>query len=181
MTGATGREDVGVPLSSLPTAVTDVLGRFLCCEAATLGRDGTPLAWPAVALMLPDRDRFLLTTSIGFPVKAANIRRDPRVSLLYSDPTGSGLVSPPAVLVQGTATVADDVRTWGDADLEAHWRLVGRRQPASKRFSATAPGRWFMDWYYMRLMIYVRPMRVTWWPGGDTTAAPQRQDTTRVV
>lgn len=166
-------------LQGLPVDVRDVLSRFLCCELATLGRDGTPTAWPAVPLFLPDRGRFLLTTSIGFSVKATNIRRDPRVSLLYSDPTGSGLTDAPSVLVQGTATAVDEVQTHG-ADLDAHWRLVSSRQPVSRRFSATAPARWFMDWYFMRLLIYVTPIRALWWPGRDTSAAPERLDLTDV-
>jgi hypothetical protein len=38
----------------------------------------------------------LITTSIAFPQKAFNIRRDARVALLFSDPTGSGLNRAPA-------------------------------------------------------------------------------------
>jgi hypothetical protein len=102
------------------------------------------------------------------------------VSLLFSDPTGSGLDNPPAVLVQGTATADDEIVTAG-GDLEAHWRLVGSRQPASRWFSASAPARWFPDWYYMRLLIYVTPRRVLWWPNGDTAVAPHRRDLTDVA
>lgn len=163
----------------LPADVGAVLGGFLCCELSTVARDGTPVAWPAVPLHLPERGVLLLTTSIGFPVKAANIRREPRVSLLFSDPTGSGLPDPPTVEVQGTATVADDVQTWG-GDLTAHWRRVNSLQPAGRAFSGSPPVRWFMDWYFMRLLIYVTPRRVRWWPGGDTTAAPRELDLTDV-
>lgn len=154
----------------IPPEVEQVLARFLCCEFATLGRDGTPIAWPVVALY---RDRgFVLSTSIGFPVKAANVRRDPRVSLLFSDATGSGLADPPSVLVQGRATVDEGVHTWGD-DLGAHWRRVASLQPMSRHMSGSPPARWFMDWYYMRLVLRVTPETVRWWPGGDTSAAPR--------
>jgi hypothetical protein len=40
-----------------------------------------------VPVLLPERGQILLTTGIGFAVKAANVRRDGRVSLLFSDPT----------------------------------------------------------------------------------------------
>ncbi len=163
----------------LPPEVEAVLGGYLCCELATLAADGTPVAWPAAPLYLPDRGRLLLTTTIGFPVKASNIGRDPRVSLLFSDPTGSGLRHGPAVLVQGTATVSEEVQTWGE-DLGAHWRRIARIQPASRFFSRTPPVRWFMDWYYMRLVIHVTPARVVWWAGGDTSSAPRHQDVSRV-
>lgn len=158
--------------AALPDEVERVLSGFLCCELATIASDGTPIAWPTVALHLPERSRFVLSTSIGFSAKAANIRRDPRVSLLFSDPTGSGLDAPPTVLVRGTATVAEGVRTWGD-DLGAHWRRVASLQPVSRFFSGSAPARWFMDWYFMRLVITVEPHELLWWPRGDTSRAPR--------
>ncbi len=155
-----------------PDDVEAVLSGFLTCEFATVARDGTPVAWPVVPLYLPERGRFVLTTTIGFAAKAANVRRDPRVSLLFSDPTGSGLSAPPTVLVQGAATVGEHVETAGDDDLLAHWARVNSLQPMSRFFSSTAPARWFMDWYYMRLLIHVTPWRVSWWV--DLSAAPGR-------
>jgi general stress protein 26 len=87
----------------IPREVEQVLERFRCCEVATIGPDGAPVARPVVALHRPPG--LVLSTSIGFPVEAADVRRDPRVSLRFSDPTGSGLVDPPPVLVQGTYCV----------------------------------------------------------------------------
>ncbi len=161
----------------IPKDVEAVLAGFLCCEFSTLNRDGTPVAWPVVPLRLPAPDPldglggFLLTTSIGFAAKVVNIRRDPRVSLLFSDPTGSGLTTPPTVLVQGRATVDDDVQT-DTAQLLAHWRRVNALQPAGRWFSNTAPARWFLDWYYMRMLIRITPQRILWWTAGDSV--PQR-------
>jgi hypothetical protein len=54
-----------VALGGLPVDVRAVLAEFRCCELATISRDGTPLTWPAVPLMLAEGDRFLLTTSIA--------------------------------------------------------------------------------------------------------------------
>ena len=158
---------------ALPDEVHEVLRAYRCCEVATVGRDGTALAWPAVPLYLPERGQLLLTTTIGFPVKALNIAREPRVSLLFSDATGSGLVEPATVLLQGEAHVAPGVHTWGE-DLAAHWQRVMTIQPVSSCFSSTAPVRWFMDWYFMRLLIYVTPHRVSWWPD-RTMTGPARQ------
>lgn len=160
------------PTPALPAPVAEVLAAFRCCEVSTLTAAGAPVTWPAVALHLPEQGQLVLSTSIGFPVKALNLRRDPRVSLLFSDPTGSGLTDPSHVLVQGHARVSDDVRTWG-GDLTAHWARVGALQPVSRFFSRTPPVRWFMGFYYQRLVIHVTPSRVRWWPHGDTTRAPQ--------
>lgn len=48
---------------------------------------------------LLDDGRFLLCTSIGLPQKVFNIRRNPKVSLLFSEPTGSDVTVPDAVLI----------------------------------------------------------------------------------
>jgi len=53
----------------------------------------------------------VIAVSIAFPVKAYNARKHSQVSMLFSDPTGSGLTDPPAVLVQGDAAVAE-VLAW---------------------------------------------------------------------
>ena len=168
-----------VGVLGLPDEVHEALRGYLCCEIATVGRDGTALAWPAVPLYLPERGQLLLTTSIGFPVKALNIASRPRVSLLFSDATGSGLVEPAAVLVQGEARIAQGVQTWSE-DLAAHWQRVMTIQPVSSRFSRTPPVRWFMDWYFMRLLIHVTPHRVLWWRDQTMTGSPRQLELPRV-
>ena len=151
---------------SFPPEVERVFREVRSAELATLAKDGTPLAWPVVALYQPEKGRFLTTTSIALPQKAYNIRRDRRVSLLYSDPTGSGLAAPPAVLVQGDAAAPDEIVAWND-DLRALWRLLAARQPASNAYSANRLIRRFMAWYYLRLLIPIVPRRVLLWPRGD--------------
>ncbi len=151
----------------IPPEVETVLREFRVCEFTTLSRDGTPTSWPTAALYEPDPGRFLITTAIGFPQKVYNIRRNPRVSLLFSDPTASKLVSPAAVLVQGDASVQDSVVT-STAGLEEYWReKIFSRQPSSEMISSNPIMRRWMDWYYMRLLIYVKPCRISWWPAGD--------------
>jgi hypothetical protein len=132
-----------------------VVDAYRTCELLTLTRAGLPIAWPTVAMPRPD-GTFLITTSIALPQKAYNVRRDPRVALLFSDPTASGLVAPPQVLVQGRATCPDEVVTspLPRADL---WRRLVERQPMNRRYGATALGRRLFDWYYLRLLITVAP------------------------
>ena len=73
-------------------------------------QERVPIAWPTATLYRPD-GTFLITTSIALPQKAYNIRRDGRVAMLFSEPTASGLVGAPQVLVQGTATCPDEIVT----------------------------------------------------------------------
>lgn len=151
----------------LPPEVLAVFREFRTCEFSTIGRDSTPIAWPTSARYLPERGQFLLTTSIVFPQKAFNIRRNPRVALLFSNPMASGLVNPPAVLVQGIAAAPDEIIT-SVAGLEDYWRdTIFRRQPTSRLYSSNALMRYLTDWYYMRIVITVRPRTIRWWPSGD--------------
>ncbi len=160
---------------ALPVEVERVFGEFRTCEFSTLARDGAPITWPLVALWQPGEQRFVLTTSIGAPNKAFNARRDGRVSMLFSDPTASGLEDPPAVLVQGDAEVPDEIHT-SPGDLREYWKRIWRIQPAGKSYGANALTRRLMDWYYMRLYIYVRPRRILVWPEGDFTKPPLEVD-----
>ena len=157
---------------TIPPDIEKVFREFRTCEFATLARDGTPIVWPTTPLYLAERGQFLITASIGLSRKVTNIRRNPHVSMLFSNPTGSGLTHAPAVLVQGDAISPDEVYTWSE-DLEVFWRHLGRLQPASRMFSSNPVTRYLMDWYYMRLLIYITPRHIRWWPEGDFTGAPQ--------
>src|SRR5919108_386816 len=136
-----------------------------------MARDGTPITWPMLPFWRPDTGQFMTTTSIGLPDKAFKIRRNPRVSLFFSDPTGSGLTEPPAVLVQGEAAAPDLVHTSIGA-YEKEVTLVYRRQPSGAIWSSNPVLRWYFDWYFMRLEITITPMRIRWWPCGDFSAEP---------
>jgi hypothetical protein len=140
--------------------LADVLAAYRTCELATVSKSGMAVAWPAVCCYDGGSGQIVLTTSIGAPLKAINIRRDPRVALLFSDATGSGRADLPQVLVQGTARCPDEIRT-SPQGLETYWRELWRRQPGSAAYGSTPIDRWLMDFYYMRLVITVTPTRVT--------------------
>ncbi|WFE34555.1 pyridoxamine 5'-phosphate oxidase family protein [Micromonospora sp. WMMD975] len=131
------------------------LDAYRTCEFATLAKDGTPIAWPTSGLFRTD-GKILLTTAIAYPQKAFNVRRDPRVALLFSDPTGSELDSPRQVLVTGSATCADTVHTEPVGDLADFWRMIFTRQPKSGAY-LDWPANRFTDFYFMRLRIEVTP------------------------
>jgi hypothetical protein len=101
---------------------------------------------------------------------AVNMRRNPKVGLFFSDPTASGLDTPPAVMVQGRGSYRDDVVSV--EGLEEYWKTLWTRQPISKLYSL--PGvRYFADYYYMRLVMTIVPHRVIWWPRGDYSVEPR--------
>ncbi|MET7456848.1 pyridoxamine 5'-phosphate oxidase family protein [Streptomyces sp. NPDC005574] len=157
-------------MSVLEAAPLAVLDAYRTCEFVTLGRDGTPVVWPTAVRRRSD-GTLLLTTSLAFAQKALNVRRDGRVALLFSDPTGSAFGQAPQIFVGGRAECPDDVMT-GPQGAEDYWRTLFERQPRSRSY--LAPGvRRLMDWYYLRLIITVTPEQVVVRPPLASLAPPK--------
>jgi hypothetical protein len=158
--------------ATLPQDVQQVFERFVTTEYTTVDR-GQPITWPVTPYYRAGGQCIDLTTGLGYPKKAEDARRNPKVALLFSDPTGSAMERPPAVLVQGTALV-------DDADLEANRERYARESleklPATKDQSPPKFMQRFLQWYYTRIYVHVRPERVYVWPGGDFTQEPQLFD-----
>lgn len=155
----------------LPPGVAAVLRRFYTCELTTVTRDGRPVTWPTAPYYYAPTGQLIVATSIAFPVKAHNARRHPQVALLFSDPTGSGLRDPPAVLVQGTATVTEMI---GDVPWAIDMlRQTLDRQPAGQQFLASRVARRLFTFYFQRLAITVQPQRIRVWPHSDFAQPPQ--------
>ena len=148
----------------LPAELRAVFDRFITTEYVTIDGRGQPIAWPVTPYPHDEAGGTCLdiTTGLGYPKKARDAQRNPKVALLFSDPTGSGLDDPPAVLVQGTARVDEQ-------DLEAN-RARYRREGAIKlpKANEKAPPAWmdgFMSWYVDRIYVHVVPQRILVWRG----------------
>ena len=159
--------------ASLPLEVQQVFKSFLTTEFTTVDSRGRPICWPLTPYYEQGDPCIDVTTALGYPKKAEDARANPKVSLLFSDPTGSGMGDAPQVLVQGTADV--DAR-----DLEANRRRYTRegleKLPGSKDLMPPKPLQRLFSFYFTRLYIHVRPERVYVWPGGDPTLEPQLFD-----
>lgn len=164
---------------SIPKDVEEVFRSLFTCEFSTIARDGTPITWPVSALWRPDVGGFLLTAAVGLSQKAFNIRRNPRVALLFSDPTGSRLSDPPTVLVQGEASAPDQIMV--TEGLEDYWRMIYYRQRLPYLLSIANPLlRRGSDWYFMRIPISVAPKRILWWRKGQLESAPEEMEALHV-
>jgi hypothetical protein len=159
--------------ASLPDPVRDVFDRFITTEYTTIDRRGQPITWPVTPYHHRDAGCVDVTTGLGYPKKAWDARANPKVSLLFSDPTGSGVDDPPMVLVQGIADV-------DDRDLEAnrdrYWDESAAKLPATKEMQPPKFLRGTFGWYYTRVYVHVRPERVYVWRGGDATEEPELLD-----
>src|SRR5205085_6558493 len=142
--------------ASLPAEVQSVFERFITTEYTTIDRTGQPITWPVTPYYRPGAGAIDVTTGVGYPKKADDAAANPRVSLLFSDPTGCGIDDPPMVLVQGTAKV-DDADLGANA--ERYQREALEKHPATKKQLPPKFLRQFFDWYFARLYVYVRPER----------------------
>jgi hypothetical protein len=158
---------------SLPQYVQDVFARFITTELTTIDRQGQPITWPVTPYYRAGGPCIDVTTGLGYPKKANDARNNPRVSLLFSDPTGSGLTNAPMVLVQGMADVDDrDL----DANRERYGRESVEKLPATAKLQPPDRVKRFLNWYYTRVYIHVRPERIYVWPDGDISAEPELHD-----
>ncbi|MBM3666682.1 MAG: pyridoxamine 5'-phosphate oxidase family protein [Actinobacteria bacterium] len=159
--------------SSLPAEAREAFSRFVTCEYTTVGARQQPITWPVTPYYSDGGPTIDVTTGLGYPKKADDAKRHPSVSLLFSDPTGSGLEQPAQVLVQGTAEV-DDVDLERNAD--RYFRESAEKLPATKKMHPPKPIRRMFGWYYTRIYVYVRPERVLIWRHGDVGAEPEVHD-----
>ena len=100
--------------ATLPQDVQQVFERFITTEYTTVDAHG-PADHLAGHALLPRRRTARSTSRPGSAIRRrpTTPRATRRSSLLFSDPTGSGIDAPCAVLVQGTAQV-------DDSDLDAN-------------------------------------------------------------
>jgi hypothetical protein len=159
--------------ATLPPEVQQVFDSFITTEFTTIDRLGQPIVWPVTPYYRPGDPCIDVSTGLGYPKKAKDALANPKVALLFSDPTGSGMEQPPQVLVQGTAEV-------DDRDLaknrERYTREAFEKLPATKQILPPKPVRGLFNWYFTRIYVHVRPERVYVWPDCDATKEPQLFD-----
>ena len=142
---------------------------FITTEYASLDREGAPITWPVTPYRGRDGNTLDIATGLTYPLKAERARRNPKVSLSFSQPLGSGLADPATFVIQGLATVRDaDLR----ANSARYLAEAAARLPDAFEKIPTAMLR-RMAWYWTRIWIEVSPVRVFWWPGGNLDRPPQ--------
>jgi len=159
--------------SSLPAEVREAFDRFVTTEYTTVGAGRQPITWPVTPYYRQGGPSIDVTTGLGYPKKADDAKRHRSVSLLFSDPTGSGIESGIQVLVQGTADV--DERDL-EANRERYWRESWEKLPGIRDAHPPKFMRSMFNWYYTRIYVHVRPERVFIWEDGDVTKEPELHD-----
>ena len=148
--------------------IRDQTAAFVTTEYASLDRSGAPVTWPVTPYLGQGGRTIDVTTGLTYPLKAERARRNPKVSLTFSQPLGSGLADPATFVIHGLATVRD-------ADLRANSaRYLAESSARLPQVYASMPTAVLrgMAFYWARIWIEVTPVRVLWWPGGDLDQAP---------
>lgn len=152
-----------------PVELHPFFASALTCEFATLTRQQIPITHPLIPYMGENAQTLDVSTALTSPAKAERARQNPRVALLFSDPCGRPLPDAPVVLVSGLATVRD-------ADLQRNTDRYVQLSLAKNPAVFQGVPAWFLrrlDWYFARIWIEVTPLRILWWPGGDTQKEPR--------
>jgi len=158
---------------SLPQDVQAVFERFVTTEYTTIDARGQPITWPVTPYYHGGEGCVDVTTGVGYPKKADDARRNPQVSLLFSDATGAGIEHAPMVLVQGTARVdEEDLR----ANRERYWREATAKLSGNALRHTPKLLHNYLSWYFDRIYVHVWPERVYVWPEGDCTREPELFD-----
>ena len=159
--------------ASLPPAVREAFERFITCEYSTIDASRQTIVWPVTPYYRDGGPTIDVTTGLGYPKKAVDARRNPRVALLFSDATGSGTTSGLQVLLQGMADVDDRDLA---ANRERYWRESWDKLPGTRKMHPPKALRGMFGWYYTRIYVHVRPERVFVWEDGDVTKPPECHD-----
>jgi len=147
-------------LIKVPSWANDVFENYLICEFTTIS-NGKPVTYPLLYFYEPSTGLFTVTSSILFSRKIENIKDNSKVSLLFSNPTGSG-IDKHAVLVQGVARIEDSDLDHGWERFLNDWR---EKEPYIDDFLAE---REKFGWFWKRIVVRVEPKKIMAWKNGNT-------------
>ena len=149
----------------VPGWVGDVFDHYLTCEFTTVA-NGRPVTFPLLYFYDADSGKFTVTSSILFSKKVEHMKKDPKVSLLFSNPEGSG-IGKQAILVQGIAHCDDSDLDHGWERFLPHWR---KKEPYIDAFLTE---REKFGWFWKRIVIQVEPKKIMAWKNGNTDGPPE--------
>ncbi len=150
---------------SVPLWVKNVFERYLICEFTTVAND-LPIIFPLLFFYDSNSGKFTVTSSILFSKKIEHMKDNSKVSLLFSNPEGSG-IDKQVVLVQGLAKCDDSDLDHGWEKLLPSWR---QKEPYIDAFLAE---REKFSWFWKRIMVDVEPKMIMAWKDGNTQKTPE--------
>lgn len=161
----------------IPKWIEDVLITYLTSELTYINGE-YPVTVPVAAFYDSDKETVIISTSVAFYNKVRCIKRNPKVSLLYSRSKYSGLSRNTVVLIQGIATIHEDDFDKNNrylATLLYKYKDCWKKKVFIKmaRELSSFIGRILMDWYMVRIIIEIKPYKIFAWRSGDLNEKPE--------
>jgi len=149
----------------VPSWIREVFERYLICEFTTVS-NGKTVTFPMLYFYEPSSGTFTVTSSILFSKKIEHLKENSKVSLLFSNPAGSG-IGGHSVLVQGVATYEDSDLDHGWERFLPYWR---KKEPYIDSFLAE---REKFSWFWKRIIVQVEPRKIMAWKNAETQKNPE--------
>jgi general stress protein 26 len=149
----------------LPAPVAALLDVALVSELTVIDGNGRPVTYPLIPLY--DGRAIYMTSAVLFSKKLRHIKANPRVCVALTDPVGVPADPFARATIQGDAHVVETDLHAGWEELLPLWRA---KEPVIDSF---VKKRFGIPLFFERSIIEIRPTRVEYWPGGDTSAPPQ--------
>lgn len=149
----------------VPQWVRETFDSYLVCEFTTISKK-RPLTLPLLPFYIPETGNLVVTSSILFSKKVENIKENPKVALLFSNPEGT-TIGKHVVLVQGIASAQDSDLDHGWEKYLPYWR---KKEPYIDAFLAD---REKFGWFWKRIVVNVAPTKITAWKDGEVNKHPE--------
>src|SRR3954468_6790014 len=149
----------------LPAPVEALLDVALVAELTVVTETGRAVPYPLIPLY--DGENIYMTSAVLFSRKLRHIKANPKVAVALTDPVGVPADPFARATIQGDARVVEDDLHAGWEQLLPLWRA---KEPVIDSF---VKKRFGIPLFFERSIIEIAPVRVEYWPGGDTSAPPQ--------
>jgi len=153
-------------MATPPTHVEQVLEGALVCAFTCIDSAGRPVTHPLLPLYDAQSKKLYFTSSILFSKKLEHVKRNPKVSVLFSN--RQFIKSPEfhVVLIKGDARVLED-------DIHHGWeRLLPLWRKKEPYIDAYVKQRIALPLFWERGIIEVMPKKIYVWENGDTAREP---------
>jgi hypothetical protein len=151
----------------LPPEIERLLDVALVAELTVVAAmSGRPITYPLIPLY--DGQHVLMSSAVLFSRKLRHLKENPRVAVSLSDPVG--VPAEPFA----RATILGDARVLDTEDPHSSWeRLLPLWRAKEPAIDKLVKQRFGLPLFFERVVIEISPVRVLYWPGGDTARAPQ--------
>jgi len=147
--------------------IIETLENALICEFTAVSHTGRPITHPLLPLYDPEKSRLYVTSSVLFSKKLDHIKKNPKVSALFSNREGIRVSPYRTVLIKGKAKVSEEDVHRGWEKLLPLWR---KKEPYIDNFVKM---RYALPLFWERSIIEIDPLKLYFWPNGDTNNPPE--------